>query len=118
MVITYLSLLVLFVLPMGLSWYLQGMSQEQSFSPERLASLEITSPYSAAFSVPMHVNRIESWTNAPLNVQPTVLVHLWDGVGLPVWTIFLIIYPPLSLLFLGITYLAFRWRWWKAGDSS
>ena len=53
----------------------------------------------------------------PLHVEPAVLVHLWRGVDLPVWTIFLALYPPLSLLFLGITYLAFRWRWWKAGDS-
>ena len=33
MVMTYLTLLVLFVLPMGLSWYLQGISQDQSFTP-------------------------------------------------------------------------------------
>ena len=53
----------------------------------------------------------------PMHVEPAVLVHLWRGVDLPVWTIFLALYPPLSFLFLGITYLAFRWRWWKAGDS-
>jgi len=117
MVLTYLSLLVLFVLPMGLSWYLQGMSQEQSWSVERLASLTVTSPYSAALSVPMHTSRLENWTGAPMNVEPTVLIHLWRGVDLPVWTIFLALYPPLSLVFVGITYLGFRWRWWKAGDS-
>ena len=33
MVLTYLTLLVLFVLPMGLSWYLEGMSQDQLASP-------------------------------------------------------------------------------------
>lgn len=117
MVLTYLSLLVLFVLPMGLSWYLQGMKQEQSFSAERLASFTITSPYSAALSVPMHIGRIENWAGTSLNVEPAVLIHLWPGVDLPVWAIFLAMYPPLSLLFVGITYLAFRWRWWKTGDS-
>ena len=48
---------------------------------------------------------------------PPILVPLGQDFGLPVWAIFLVLYPPLSLLFLGITYLVFRWRWWKAGDS-
>jgi len=117
MVLTYLTLLVLFVLPMGLSWYLEGIGQEQSFTPERLASITITSPFSAALSVPMHTSRIENWTGQSLNVPPPVMVQLTRNLALPVWAIFLAIYPPLSLVFFGITYLAFRWRWWKAGDA-
>ena len=51
MVLTYMTLLILFVLPMGLGWYLQGIP---SVSKEKLAALTITSPFSAALSVPMH----------------------------------------------------------------
>src|SRR6185437_9213056 len=54
MVTTYMTLLFLFVGPVGLGWYLEGF---ESISEERLASLKITSPYSAALSVPMHVYR-------------------------------------------------------------
>jgi len=117
MILTYLTLLVLFVLPMGLSWYLEGISQDQSFTPERLAAITVTSPFSAALSVPMHTGRIESWTGQSLHVPPPVLIQLTRNLALPVWAIFLAIYPPLSLVFVGISYLAFRWRWWKAGDS-
>jgi len=117
MILTYLTLLVLFVLPMGLSWYLEGISQDQSFTPERLAAITVTSPFSAALSVPMHTSRIENWTGQSLHVPPQVLIQLTPNLALPVWAIFLAIYPPLSLVFFGITYLAFRWRWWKAGDS-
>jgi len=117
MILTYLTLLVLFVLPMGLSWYLEGISQDPSFTPERLAAITVTSPFSAALSVPMHTSRIESWTGQPLHVPPQVLIQLTPNLALPVWAIFLAIYPPLSLVFVGISYLAFRWRWWQAGDS-
>jgi len=105
------------VLPMGLSWYLEGMSGDQSFTPERLAAITVTSPFSAALGVPMHTSRIENWTGQSLNVSPAVLVQLTHNIALPVWAIFLAIYPPLSLVFMGISYLAFRWRWWKAGNS-
>ncbi len=117
MILTYLMLLVLFVLPMGLSWYLQGISQERSFTPERLAAITITSPFSAALSVPMHTSRIENWSSQSLNVPPPILIQLTPQIALPVWAIFLAIYPPLSLVFVAISYVAFRWRWWKAGDS-
>lgn len=117
MILTYLTLLVLFVLPMGLSWYLEGISQDQSLTPERLAAITVTSPFAATLSVPMHTGRIENWTGQSLNVPPPVLIQLTRNLALPVWAIFLAIYPPLSLVFVGISYLAFRWRWWKAGDS-
>ena len=95
----------------------EGEVQEKVLTPERLAALTITSPFSAALSVPMHTSRIENWTGQSLNVPPPILVPLTRSFGLPVWTIFLILYPPLSFVFLGIGYLGFRWRWWKAGDS-
>jgi hypothetical protein len=45
------------------------------------------------------------------------MVELTKTLALPAWTVFLMIYPPLSLIFVAIAYLGFRWRWWKAGDS-
>jgi ABC-type transport system involved in multi-copper enzyme maturation permease subunit len=117
MILTYLTLLLLFVMPMGLGWYLEGMSQEKSLSPQRLAAITVTSPFSAALSVPMHINRADAWTRQTLDVAETVRVPLFRDLALPVWAIFLIISPPLSLVFIGIAYQVFRWRWWKAGDS-
>ncbi len=49
MVLTYMTLLILFVMPMGLAWYLQGI---ESVSKEQLAAFSVTSPFSAALSVP------------------------------------------------------------------
>ena len=112
MVFTYLSLLLLFVVPIGLEQYLQGMS---SVSIERLAGFTITSPYSAALSVPMHTLRNEIWTKDRPFVADAILVPITRGLALPVWAIFLCLYPPLCLAFLFLTYLAFRWRWWRAG---
>jgi hypothetical protein len=112
MVLTYLTLLVLFVVPVGLQRYFAGIS---SVTTEQLAALTITSPFSAALGVPMHSTRSESWTNQPLAVADPVLIPIAGRVALPVWAIFLCLYPPLCLTFLGVTYLAFRWRWWRAG---
>jgi ABC-type transport system involved in multi-copper enzyme maturation permease subunit len=112
MVVTYLTLLLLFVLPMGLQWYLQGI---QSVTTQQLAALTVTSPFSAALSVPMHTNRNENWVNQSPTVADSVIVPLYGDKGLPVWAIFLCIYPPLSLGFFVVTYLAFRWRWWRSG---
>ena len=112
MVLTYMTLLVLFVLPIGLDWYLKAFA---SISNERLATLTITSPFSAAMSVPMHTTRNEMLSNQPLPVEEVVLVPITASLRLPVWAIFLLIYPPLSLLFFWVTYAAFRWRWWRSG---
>ena len=115
MVLTYLTLLVLFVLPVGLSWYLQGFADGRPRS--RLAALTVTSPFSAALSVPMHTSRIEVLERASrCPSQASVLVpiaaeHPAAGLGdLPG-------HLPAALPgALGVTYLAFRWRWWRAGD--
>jgi len=39
------------------------------------------------------------------------------GLRMPVWGAFLLIYPPLCLALFAVTYLAFRWRWWRASNS-
>ncbi len=112
MILTYLTLLVLFVVPVGLQRYFEGIS---SVTTEQLAALTITSPFSAALGVPMHSTRSEAFTNQPLVVPNAVLIPIVGRFALPVWAIFLCLYPPLCLAFLGVTYLAFRWLWWRAG---
>ena len=112
MVTTYLTLLALFVGPVGLGWYLEGFG---SITEQRLAAFTITSPYSAAMSVPMHVYHPSSMSTEPLKVAPSVLVNVTPTLGLPVWAIFLCLYPPLCVVLFAVTYLAFRWRWWRAG---
>ncbi len=116
LVTTYMTLLVLFVGPVGLGWYLQSF---ESVSEERLAAISVTSPYSAALSVAMHMPRQSGvWANnETIQVAKTTFVSLAPGVYLPVWAVFLAIYPPLCAVFFGITYLAFRWRWWRAGGT-
>ncbi|APW62666.1 ABC transporter permease [Paludisphaera borealis] len=116
MVLTYMTLLGLFVLPIGLGWYLQGIAQESSLTPQRLAALTVTSPFSAAMSVPMHVNRPDGWTGQSLTIHTPPLVPLGGRVYAPVWAIFLVLYPILSAIFVGVACLAFRWRWWRAGN--
>jgi ABC-type transport system involved in multi-copper enzyme maturation permease subunit len=119
LVLTYLTLLILFVGPVGLGWYLQGFS---SISNERLAALTLSSPYSAAFSIPLKAdaqlkqpeNGIEA---AAAGVGGTTLEVPMLGLRLPVWALFLLIYPPVCLALFGVTYLAFRWRWWRAGGT-
>jgi hypothetical protein len=112
MVMTYLTLLVLFVLPIGIEWYLRGISW---ITETQLASLTVTSPFSAALSVPMHTARNDLWMNQQLNVPDAVLVPVAPQIGLPVWAVFLCIYPPLCAALYWVTYLAFRWRWWRSG---
>ena len=65
MVLTYLTLLVLFVVPLGLELYLRGIS---SVTEEQLAAFTVTSPFSAAMGVPMHTTRNEIWSDKPLSV--------------------------------------------------
>jgi ABC-type transport system involved in multi-copper enzyme maturation permease subunit len=112
MVMTYLTLLVLFVLPIGLQGYLQMFA---SVTSQQLAALTVTSPFSAALSVPMHTTRNDSWVNQPLAVADQTLVPIAGNIRMPVYAVFLCIYPVLGSAFFGVAYLAFRWRWWRAG---
>jgi ABC-type transport system involved in multi-copper enzyme maturation permease subunit len=114
MVTTYMTLLLVFVGPIGMKRYLQAF---QSISEQRLESLTVLSPYAAAMSVPMHLNRSTGLGNEQLQFAPQTLIFVTPSIQLPVWAVFLLIYPPLCLVFIGFTYLAFRWRWWRAGGS-
>jgi ABC-type transport system involved in multi-copper enzyme maturation permease subunit len=113
MVLTYMTLLVLFVGPVGLGWYLQAFAG--SITVDRLAALTVTSPFSAALSIPMQQSRLHAWANDASSSLQSLKPILIPGLGLPVWAVFILIYPPLCLVLYGVTYLAFRWRWWRAG---
>jgi ABC-type transport system involved in multi-copper enzyme maturation permease subunit len=112
MVLTYLTLLVLFAGPVGVAQYLRNFAE--SVSEPRLAALTVTSPFAAAFSLRMAARPGEE---PAVPVRPDEFGATPDvpGLGLPVWAAFLALSVPLSLLFFVISYLAFRFRWWKAG---
>jgi ABC-type transport system involved in multi-copper enzyme maturation permease subunit len=116
MVLTYMTLMALFLLPIGLVWYLQGMTREARFTPEQLAALTVTSPFSAALSVPMHLSRPDGITSQALTISTPPMVQLGERLYAPVWAIFLVLYPVLSAFFVAVACLAFRWRWWRAGN--
>ena len=63
----------------------------------------------------MHITRNEVLSNQGLPVEEAILIPVASSIRLPVWAIFLLIYPPLSLVFFWVTYAAFRWRWWCSG---
>ncbi|MGE3822341.1 MAG: ABC transporter permease subunit [Isosphaeraceae bacterium] len=111
MVSTYLTLLALFVGPVGLGWYLEGFA---SISEQKLAAMTISSPYSAALSVPMHVTRTGDWSVDGMKVARPIMVPLFGDYELPVWGVYLLIYPPICLALYGLTCLVFRWKWWRA----
>ena len=104
MVTTYMTLLLFFVGPLGLGWYLQGF---ESITEQQLATLTVTSPFSAAMSVPMHVYRPGGFSNEVAQVEKTVLVPIpGGGYFLPVCqAIFLAIYPPICILCYVVTYV-------------
>ena len=116
MVTTYMTLLLLFVGPVGLGWYLQSF---ESVSEQRLAALSVTSPFSAALSVQMRKSATvsNSTNDAPNTLTESTPVRFAPGVNVPVWAVFLGLYPPLCCGLFGITYLAFRMRWWRAGGT-
>ncbi len=109
-VMTYLSLLILFAGPVGVGIYLERFAG--AISEEQLAGLTITSPFSAAFSVPM-----PSQDNFSMTATPAQAPRLIPGINLPVWAVFLVLTPTLCVFLYGLTYLAFRWRWWAAGNT-
>ncbi|MEO6809364.1 MAG: ABC transporter permease, partial [Isosphaeraceae bacterium] len=95
--------------PLGVSRFLLGFS---GITEDRLAALTVTSPFSAAFSVPTPAR--SGFSTA---VDPFERSQLVTGLNLPVWTVYLALTPLLCLVLYGVTYLAFRWRWWRASNT-
>jgi ABC-type transport system involved in multi-copper enzyme maturation permease subunit len=111
MVLTYMGLLMLFAMPVGVSKFLTNFSQ---ISEDRLAALTITSPYAAAFSVPLPVR--SEWTTNDGSGTTSASARV-PGINLPVWAVYLMLSPALACLINGLTYLLFRYRWWRAGAT-
>ena len=113
MVMTYLTLLTLFVLPLGVQSYLQTIA---SVSEEQLAALTVTSPFAAALGVPMHNTphrSVDQPATRGRGSNPDF--HRSQHSNCQSGRSSSVSIPPLALIFFWITYLAFRWRWWRAG---
>jgi ABC-type transport system involved in multi-copper enzyme maturation permease subunit len=111
MVLTYMTLLVAFVGPLGTRWFLQGFFEK--ITEEQLSTLTVTSPFSAAFSVDTPASS-DGTTGGSDASNKTLLIPV---VQQPVWVIFLVLEPAICVVLYGVTYLAFRWRWWRAGNA-
>ena len=114
MVATYLMLLILFAGPIGARKYLEGFREE--ISRDTIEALTVSSPFSAALSVPMTFSSSGLISSNTAAATPNWGMPI-PGVELPVWAVFLLVYPPLCLVLFGATYLAFRIRWWRAGGT-
>lgn len=111
-VLTYMVLLVLFVVPVGLGQFLRSFSE---MDEPGLAALAVTSPYCASFSIPVTTGSVSASTDSDRESGP--LPPRVPGLNLPVWSAYLLVNPVLCLGFAGLTYLAFRYRWWRAGAT-
>jgi ABC-type transport system involved in multi-copper enzyme maturation permease subunit len=114
LVLTYLALLVLFAGPVGLVQFSRLVAPD--VAEQSLALVKVTSPFSAAFSVPVPRSQA-SYYGTESDFRPRPDGPAIPGVGLPVWAAYLIVAPILSAGLFGITYVTFRWRWWKAGNA-
>jgi ABC-type transport system involved in multi-copper enzyme maturation permease subunit len=111
MVLTYLMLLLLFALPVGVGKFLTTFT---AIPAESLAALTITSPFEATFSVPLPVR--SGWA-AEVQVEASAPNPAPPVFGYPLWAVYLVVNPLLALVINGLTYLLFRWRWWRAGTT-
>ncbi len=107
---TYMVLLVLFIVPVGLGQFLKNFS---AVGESNLAALTVTSPYSASFSIPLP--QTSNWTSNAHEAEPPR--PRIPGVNLPVWAAYLLFNPLLCLGLYGLTYLAFRYRWWRTAAT-
>jgi ABC-type transport system involved in multi-copper enzyme maturation permease subunit len=108
MVVTYLMLLLLFAAPVATGQFLANFTR---ISESQLTALQITSPFSAAFSVPLlrHPDAINQQVEE--STRPGVTL---PGTGLPLWAGYLLVNPLLALICYAVTYICFRYRWWRA----
>ncbi|MDE2508127.1 MAG: ABC transporter permease subunit, partial [Planctomycetota bacterium] len=113
-VTTYLVLFVLFVGPVGLKLYMRDFVQ--SVSESKLSAMTISSPYAAALSIVIPPDKSSMVSTYAAETTPPV--RFPDGIAIPVWGMFLMLYPLLSGVFYVIAYVAFRYRWWRAGGTS
>ena len=110
-VMTYLVLLVLFIGPVGLASYLQGYT---AIPEDQLVGLTVTSPFAASFSVPLPTSGSPDSTSLLSTTTPPLPLI---GLSLPLYAVYLLVAPILTVLLYIATYYAFRWRWWSAGRT-
>ena len=114
MVVTYATLLLLFVVPIGLRQYLVNFS---GVEVEELSALTITSPFSAAMSI--DIPSRSGWgETSQYDANPVASVVRIGTYEFPFWLVYLVVNPVFCLVLMGLTYLAFRWRWWRAGAGA
>ena len=65
----------------------------------------------------MHIPRMDGLSNRDSKIANAVIVPIAGDFGLPVWAIFLLIYPPICAILFAITCRIFRKRWWSAAES-
>jgi ABC-type transport system involved in multi-copper enzyme maturation permease subunit len=111
MVLTYILLLLIFVVPVGAQRFLTNFTEIRA---ERLTALTITSPFAAAFSVPLPADTsgMMGGSLTPSTPTPTV-----DPIGWPVWAVYLVVGPLLAVAINLGTAVAFQLRWWRAGAT-
>ena len=107
---TYLSLLVLFVLPIGL--YQWALTIFPNTPDDILRWCMTPSPYASALSVPIVGNRLTA-TGAAI----TPMVRPLAFANVQIYMISLGISLLISLICHLITLVAFRYKWWKARES-
>jgi len=127
MIMTYLVLLVLFVGPVGLARFPRANRADPARAPggftppvtdALVATASITSPFAATFSVPLESTPPGAVADAVGSDSPRdPSIASVPGLGVPVWVAYLVTCPVLCLVLFGLTYLSFRWRWWRAGGS-
>ncbi len=108
MVLTYLTLLLLFVAADRSGAVSPGdQLGHRTSSWPRSRSQARSRRHSACRCTRL---RNEMWTSQRPYVPDPVLVSITGRLAMPVWAIFLCLYPPLSMGLLFLTYLTFRWR--------
>jgi ABC-type transport system involved in multi-copper enzyme maturation permease subunit len=110
MVLTYLLLLLLFVVPIGVERFLTNFTE---IGVERLSALTVTSPFAAALSVPLTVSSPDLGLTASERPAPPLV----DPIGWPIWAVYLVLGPLLALALNVMTAWIFRLRWWHAGAT-
>ncbi len=111
MVMTYMTLLVVFVGPVGLHRYLKRYS---SMPEANIVAMTVTSPFSAAFSIAIPSSDASGSLGA---AEAAAITQPLPVVGVRVWVVYLAWSVVASAVMVGLTFLAFRWRWWKAGAT-
>ena len=109
-IVTYLSMIVLFVAPIGI--YNWSLTILPDVPDNQLRWIMTPSPYAAALSVPIQAARLGATGSA---LKPMEQPLAWANVE--IWYITIAFSLLFSLVCHFITLIAFRLRWWKARES-